>query len=868
MFMTIGLLAKPAIYCLYKSYKIIHIGGFVLKVYTNNINRRCNKSGFFNILFIGYRQYYVKSSGKWGIDLQTGEKKGFGFFKRKEPGSRGLGDRLRYIKNNGLANTIVKKRHYVEMLFIVLIIWSVINAPLVKVNYDLTEYLPSYTESKMAIDLMEREFGYPGTARVMITDVSIYEAYLYKQRLENIDGVDMVTWMTEDVYMAQDFIDLDAQKDYYKDRCAVMDITFDQGDNDQLTKDAIAGIQDILGERGRFAGPAVENKSLEETLDKEIRIIMAVAVVLILVILCLTTDSWFEPVLFLTVMGIAILLNMGSNILLGTISFMSSSVASVLQLATSMDYSVFLLHTYVRRNEQKPGNKEKAMTGALKESAVSILSSAMTTFVGFMALLAMRFGLGRDVGLVLGKSILCSVATVLFLMPALLLRFGDLIEKTKHKSIMPKFELISRAVFKLRYLVMALMVVVVVPAYVAQNMNSFTFGNSALGRSEGTKVYDDTAEIEAKFGRSNLYLILVPNESPIKERELADELEDLYYVKSVMGIANVLPVGIPENFVPESIRGQLRTENYARMLMYTKTDTESELAFQTSDEIQEIVKTYYPENAYVVGNTPSTQDLKELMVPDYAVTNVISLLAVAVVVGLAFKSLLLPILVLIPITIATYMNMTVPYLQGESFMFNGFIIVSCIQLGATVDYSILLTNNYMYNREHGLEKKPAAIDALQRSILSILTSGTILTVAGYGIFFISSVSAISSLGHLIGRGGLISMCMVILAVPALLTAFDGIIFREKEVRDRLKQKEVERLRKKVQLRRAQRREWMQRLADRRMEWKAKRERPAPEAGREEIKPETENQKKPTVRKLKNSGAAGTHEKDKGGEKDV
>lgn len=734
---------------------------------------------------------------------------------RKEEGPEEVKARLARLKTDGIAKTIVRKRHFFEMIFIVLIFLSAINAPLVKVNYDLTEYLPATAESKVAIDLMEKEFGYPGTARIMIKDVSIYEAYMYKQRIENIDGVDMVTWMTEDVYMTEDFIDLDAEKDYYRDRCAVMDVTFDKGDNDELTKEAVGRIQDMLGERGRYAGPAVENKSLEETLDKEMQVIMTVAVILILIILCATTDSWFEPVLFLSVMGIAIILNMGSNIMLGTISFMSSSVAAVLQLATSMDYSVFLLHTYVRRNEAKPGNKEKAMAGALKESAVSILSSAMTTFVGFMALLSMRFGLGRDVGLVLGKSIICSVATVLFLMPALLLRFGDLIEKTKHRTLMPKFKLASKAVFKVRYLVLALMVIVVVPAYVAQNMNSFTFGNSALGRSEGTKVYADTAEIEEKFGRSNLYLVIVPNETPIKERDLANELEDLYYVKSIKGIANVLPVGIPESIVPESIEKQLRTENYARMLMYTRTDTESELAFQTSDEIKSIVRKYYPENSYVVGNTPSTQDLKELMVPDYAVTNVISLIAVAVVVGIAFKSFLLPILVLIPITIATYINMTVPYLQGESFMFNGFIIVSCIQLGATVDYSILLTNNYIYNREHGMEKKQAALDALQRSILSILTSGTILTVAGYGIYFISSVSAISSLGHLIGRGGLISMCMVILAVPALLTVFDTLVFKEKAITDKMNQKALERLRKRAAKRHEKRKELMARIAQRR-----------------------------------------------------
>ena len=686
------------------------------------------------------------------------------------------------------AGWIVKKRNIITKIFIVMFILCAICNAFVKVNYDLTEYLPPTVTSKKAIDVMEKEFGYPGTARIMIENVTIYEAELYKQMIEKVDGVDMVAWMSSDVYMAKEFTEAEDQTDYYKDNCAVMDITFEKGDTDDLTGEAIDSIKEILGEKGRYAGPAIENQSLEITLDKQIKIIMAVAVVMIFLILCLTTTSWIEPILFLVVMGVAIVLNQGSNIFMGTISFLSSSVASVLQLAISIDYSVFLLHTFVHEKTHGYDN-ETAMEKALQNSALSIMSSAMTTFVGFLALLLMSFRIGQDVGVVLAKSIICSVVTVIFLMPALILRLDDLIQKTQHRSVIPKFEPLSKLVFKLRYAIIAFIVIVALPCFIMQNSNSNTFGNSSLGASEGTVVYEDTQAIEAKFGRSNLYLIMVPNGSPITERELAEELEDLYYVKNVTSLSGVLPVGIPEDFVPESITGLLRSENYARILLYTRTKSESELAFQTSDEIQAIVKKYYPENAYVVGNTPSTQDLKEICLSDYMMVNALSLVGVALVVAIAFRSLVLPIIVLIPINIAIYVNMTVPYLQGLTFMFSAFVIVECIQLGATVDYSILLTNNYLNFRDgQKLPKKEAALSALNASFLSVLTSGTILTVAGYAIYFISTVSAIQNIGEMIGRGALLSMMMVLIGIPALLYFLDTWIYRERILFSRIKEK--------------------------------------------------------------------------------
>lgn len=686
------------------------------------------------------------------------------------------------------AGWIVKRRSIITNVFIVMFIICAICNAFVKVNYDLTEYLPPTVTSKKAIDVMEKEFGYPGTARIMIENVTIYEAELYKQLIEKVDGVDMVSWMSSDVYMAKQFTEAEEQTDYYKDNCAVMDVTFVNGDTDDLTGDAIDNIKAILGDKGRYAGPAIENQSLEITLDKQIKIIMAVAVVMIFLILCLTTTSWIEPILFLVVMGVAIVLNQGSNIFMGTISFLSSSVASVLQLAISIDYSVFLLHTFVHEKSHGYDN-ETAMEKALQNSALSIMSSAMTTFVGFLALLLMSFRIGQDVGVVLAKSIICSVVTVIFLMPALILRLDELIQKTQHRSVIPKFDPLSKFVFKLRYAIIVFIVIVALPCFIMQNSNSNTFGNSSLGASEGTVVYEDTQAIEAKFGRSNLYLIMVPNGSPITERELVEELDDLYYVKSVTSLAGILPVGIPEDFVPESITGLLRSENYARILLYTRTKSESELAFQTSDEIQEIVKKYYPENAYVVGNTPSTQDLKEICLSDYMMVNALSLVGVALVVAIAFRSLVLPVIVLIPINIAIYVNMTVPYLQGLTFMFSAFVIVECIQLGATVDYSILLTNNYLNCRDgQKLPKKEAALGALNASFLSVLTSGTILTVAGYAIYFISTVSAIQNIGEMIGRGALLSMLMVLIGIPALLYFLDTWIYRERILFSRIKEK--------------------------------------------------------------------------------
>lgn len=674
-----------------------------------------------------------------------------------------------------LARFIIHKKGWIESAFAVGCLLSLAAMFFVNVNYDLTEYLPETAKSCIGLNLMEKEFGYPGTARVMIEDVTLYEAKQYKDKLEAIDGVDQILWCDDKVnlYAGEDFINENDIQDYYKDGCAVMDITFEEGDTSKRTARAIDEMMEVTGDKGYYVGMAVQNKSLTENVEGEMKLILTVAVIMIFVVLCIATNAWSEPFLFLLVMGVAILLNRGSNILIGTVSFLTNNVAMVLQLATSMDYSIFLLDAFSREKE-KGLSDEEAMVGAIDAAINSIFASSLTTVVGFLALVFMNFSIGFDMGLVLAKGIILSLLSVVFFMPAMILKFEKWNRKTHHPSFLPSFRRVSRWVYRMRYVSLILMVLFTPPAYVAQGMNDFLFGNSAVGASQGTRVYEDDERIVEEFGRSNLLLALYPNTAPVREKEMSQEIDALPYVKSVTSLPELLPQGVPEEFLPGSLTSQLHTEEYGRMLIYIRTKTESEQAFRCTEEIEGIVNRYYPEGSYLVGETPSTQDIKTTITADNARVNMLSLAGVFLVVMFSFRSFIIPVLVMIPIEVAIFLNMGIPYLTGETMVFMGYIVVSSIQLGATVDYSILLTNHYVSMRRH-CSKKEACTQALMLSSPSIFTSGTIIILAGYIIYFISTTAAIGDLGHLIGRGGLLSVILVLTVLPALLLLFDPMV---------------------------------------------------------------------------------------------
>lgn len=680
-----------------------------------------------------------------------------------------------------MAHFIVQRGRIIEKFFIAMTILCAVCYPFVGVNYDLSKYLPDFAPTKQALDVMEQEFGYPGMARIMVKDVTLPEARTIRQRISRVDGVDLVVGpdLAANVYSTDAFIKNSLTDRFYKDGNAVYQIIFEDGDSDASTHKAINEIYGIVGkDRGCFAGSAVSSKERQESITREIAMAIGMAVVIIWLILTLTTTSWFEPFLFILVMAVAIVLNMGSNIMFGRISFFTFSTAAILQLAVSMDYSIFLLHTYTAI-KQSGVDSRPAMEAAIEKSCSSILASGATTIVGFLVIALMKFTIGRDVGFVLTKGIVCSLVTVLFLMPTLILRFDKKIEKTAHRSFLPPLDGLGKLMYRIRIPVLAAAAFCAVPCYFGQSMNYFYYGDDSLGSGPGTRVYEDSRAIEDVFGKSNVIIAMVPNGNVIKERRLTEELEDQEFIDYALSMAGTLPQGIPESFLPETVTKQLRTGSYARILISMENREESSYSFQCSEKLTEIVKKYYPEDSYVIGMTPTTMDIRDILTDDYNRVSIISLAGVALVVMLTFHSVMVPVLVIIPIEVAIYLNMTIPYIIGDSMVYIGYIIVSCLQLGATIDYSILMTNNYMEFRET-MGSREAAVTAIAKSAISILTSGGILTVVGYLLYFTSSIQAISQVGRLVGRGALLSMILVLSLLPALLAAFDKPIRRQQQ----------------------------------------------------------------------------------------
>ena len=680
-----------------------------------------------------------------------------------------------------MAHFIVQRGRIIEKFFIAMTILCAVCYPFVGVNYDLSKYLPDFAPTKQALDVMEQEFGYPGMARIMVKDVTLPEARTIRQRISRVDGVDLVVGpdLAANVYSTDAFIKNSLTDRFYKDGNAVYQIIFEDGDSDASTHKAINEIYGIVGkDRGCFAGSAVSSKERQESITREIAMAIGMAVVIIWLILTLTTTSWFEPFLFILVMAVAIVLNMGSNIMFGRISFFTFSTAAILQLAVSMDYSIFLLHTYTAI-KQSGVDSRPAMEAAIEKSCSSILASGATTIVGFLVIALMKFTIGRDVGFVLTKGIVCSLVTVLFLMPTLILRFDKKIEKTAHRSFLPPLDGLGKLMYRIRIPVLAAAALCAVPCYFGQSMNYFYYGDDALGSGPGTRVYEDSRAIEDVFGKSNVIIAMVPNGNVIKERRLTEELEDQEFIDYALSMAGTLPQGIPESFLPESVTKQLRTGSYARILISMETREESSYSFQCSEKLTEIVKKYYPEDSYVIGMTPTTMDIRDILTDDYNRVSIISLAGVALVVMLTFHSVMVPVLVIIPIEVAIYLNMTIPYIIGDSMVYIGYIIVSCLQLGATIDYSILMTNNYMEFRET-MGSRDAAVTAIAKSAISILTSGGILTVVGYLLYFTSSIQAISQVGRRVVRGALLSFLLVVSAAPAPLAAVAKPIRRQQQ----------------------------------------------------------------------------------------
>ncbi|HHY81170.1 MAG TPA: MMPL family transporter [Clostridiales bacterium] len=671
---------------------------------------------------------------------------------------------------------LCKRKISVPIFFLVSVIVSLLMLPRVSINYDLAEYLPEDSNTKQAIAILEENFGYPGTAEVMVEDISIAEAQKLKERLAEIDGVKSVIWLDDlaDPAKPLQTIPEEIRDGYYKNNTALFQVQFDEFDYSQKTSQAIIKIRELVGEDAAISGPAENSRHMKEILAGEISKILLIVVPLCLVILMLASSSWIEPLLYIGIIGVSIVINMGTNIIFKSVSFITYSMASVLQLAMAMDYALFLMHRYLEERDSGKG-VQSAIVIAVRKSLSSIAASALTTIAGFLALIVMNYQIGKDIGLVLAKGILISFLTVIILMPVIIVLLNRVIDKTRHRNFSPSFNKIGQHVLKFRIVIVVLALIMVVPAFLAQRSNEFLFGDSSATSAEG-KAAEQSQRISETFGVNNAVLLLVPSGYPAAEKALAEELKSQGYIKDVQGLVTLADPSIPREYLPKSVRDNFDSGGYSRFIINLRVQGENDQSFAAVDQIKNTAEKHYPGQWLTAGSITSIADIRSTVNEDIFSVNLYSILAVAMIILLTLRSVSLPIILVAVIELSTWINMSIPYFAGEKLAFIGYLVVSSLQLGATIDYAILLANRYMEFRKDLLPKE-AAQAAIKAAGSSIVISALILSSAGLSFGFISEIDEIKAIGMLIGRGAAISGLLVLTLLPALLIMLDKVVMK-------------------------------------------------------------------------------------------
>ncbi|MGN0249819.1 MAG: RND family transporter [Oliverpabstia sp.] len=668
---------------------------------------------------------------------------------------------------------IVNHPHVIMLVFFAMAIAGAILQKFVGVNYDMKDYLPEDSKSTVSLDLMGEEFdgGIPN-ARVMVKDVSVPEALEYKEKLKNCAGVDEVMWLDDAINICQplDVADTETVEAYYKDNTALYTVTIDE-----IKKiEAVDAIREVIGDDNAMTGDAVNTAVATTSTVSEIKVIVAFAILIVLLVLVLTTTSWVEPLIVLLGLGVAIMINSGSNLIFGEISFVTNAAGPILQLAVSLDYSIFLLHRYEECLKENPDRKE-AMVDALCKSTSSIASSGLTTVIGFLALLFMRFGIGSDLGRALAKGVAISLICVFIFMPVLILKTYSLIQRTHHRRLLPQFKSLGKVVRRVMIPMACVIGVAMVPAYLASNHNSYYYGASEIFGLD-TQTGQDAQAIEDVFGESNTYVVMVPRGNADAERNLTDALNEIPQVQSIISYVNTVGAEIPMEYLDEDILSQLISENYSRMVLTVEVPYEGEKTFALVEKIRGLLDEYYPGEGYLAGEGVSSYDLMDTITADTIKVNLIAIGAVFLVLLLSMKSLMLPVILVISIETAIWINTGIPYFFDSGIFYIAYLIISSIQLGATVDYAILLTDRYMEFRQT-MTKKEAIDQVLPAIIISLLTSGTTLATVGILLSKFSSHGILSQLGLFLGRGTILSLVIVVFVLPGLLYIFDGLIKR-------------------------------------------------------------------------------------------
>ncbi|GIN72433.1 hypothetical protein J14TS2_29080 [Bacillus sp. J14TS2] len=669
-----------------------------------------------------------------------------------------------------MTELILKYKKSIVITFVVLAIVSAVVQFGVRTNYDMVDYLSDDAPSIKSTNVMDEEFNddVPNT-RVMIKDVDIQEALAYKQKLEDIAGVSGVMWLDDvmDITTPIEMENKDTIETYYKDDNALFSFEIESGKEVETTD----AVYELIGRDNAMSGEALNTAKSQQLTGDESMNAAFILVPVIILILLLSTTSWLEPVFFLITIGVSVLINMGTNIFLGEVSFVTQAVAPILQLAVSLDYAIFLLHSFTdyRKTEATPA---EAMKLAMKRSFPAIAASASTTVFGFTALMFMNFGLGADLGLNLLKGILLSFISVMILLPALTLMLYKWIDKTKHRAFLPSKYNFGKYIVKLRIPVLLIVAILIVPAFLAQGNTDFLYGTG--DNPADTRAGQDERAIEAVFDKYTPMVLLVPKGDLAREELLVQDLGDLDEVKSTISYVNTVGAGIPSGYLDESVTESFFSKHYSRITLNTTTDSEGDEAFALVEKVKQIATDYYDDDYHALGESVTMYDMKDIVEKDNTLVNALTVISIAIVLLITFRSISFPVVLLLTIETSVWINLAVPYLTDSPLVYIGYLIISTVQLAATVDYGILFTEYYTQ-----LRKDMSALEAVKKTInektFSIAVSASILSSVGFILSATSSDPIVSSIGLLLGRGALLAFIAVLLLLPALLIVFDRLL---------------------------------------------------------------------------------------------
>lgn len=675
------------------------------------------------------------------------------------------------------SKAVVKHRILILIVVLVLMIPSVLGIAGTRINYDMLDYLPEDMETVIGQNELLEDFGKGAFSFIIVEDMPAKDVAALKEKIEQVDHVETVLWYDSiaDLSIPMELLPDKIYNEFNTENATMMAVFFDTSTSSDITMDAIREIRQIAGKQCFLSGMSALVTDLKDLCEKEEPIYVGIAVLLACVAMLVFLDSWLVPFVFLASIGMMILLNLGTNYFMGEISYITKALSAVLQLAVTMDYSIFLWHSYNEQRTRCDDNKA-AMAAAIKETLTSVVGSSITTVAGFIALCFMSFTMGRDLGIVMAKGVLLGVLGCVTVLPALILVFDKPLQKTKHKSLIPNMGGFAKGVVRIFPVFIVIFALLIPPAYYGYSKtNDEVYYDMGQCLPEDMEYVIANSKLSEDFDIASTHMLLVDANLPAKSvRSMMKEMEQVDGVKYVLGLESVIGSRIPEEILPESITSILKNDKWELLLINSEYKVASDAVNDQISDLNTILKKY-DESGMLIGEAPCMKDMIETTSHDFQVVNAISILAIFIIIALVEKSLSLPFILISVIEVAIFINLGLPHYLGQSLPFIAPICISTIQLGATVDYAILMTTRYKAERIRGNGKKDAVWTALSTSIPSIIVSGMGLFAATFGVAIYSDIDIIGSMCMLMARGAIVSMLAVIFILPALLLLCDKII---------------------------------------------------------------------------------------------